>query len=76
MVPSHQGKGLGIWLISCIDEVVSAITKLRRFMLLTGKKGPAVKFYERELGMSGTSLDEDGLVCMVRKGAGAGNPHH
>lgn len=70
ILEEHQGSGLGKWLIKCVLEVVESMEDLRRFILLTSKGGRAVPFYEG-FGMSASSLDEDGLVCMVRVGPGA-----
>lgn len=66
----YRGSGLGKWLIKCVDEVVGAMEDLRRYLLLTSKGSRTIPFYEG-FGLSATSLDQDGLVCMVKTGPGA-----
>ena len=34
--PSYQGKGLGTWLVSCVQEVIESMPYLRRSLLFTG----------------------------------------
>ena len=69
VVEEEQGKGLGKWLIACVDEVLKEMGYLRRVLLLTGEGGPE-GFYERELGMKRFGGAEGGMVLMNRTGAG------
>lgn len=75
--PSTQGKGLGTWLVSCVQEVIDSMPYLRRSMLLTGDWERSVPFYEKTMGMtvieSGKGKDGgsgEGLAVMTRKGKG------
>ena len=70
VVEEEQGKGLGKWLIKCVDEVLKDMEHLRRAMLLTGEGGPE-NFYERELGMSRLGSPQYGTVVMNRDGEAA-----
>lgn len=36
VLPDHQGKGLGRWLMGCLDEVIREWRALRGFWLLSG----------------------------------------
>lgn len=51
ILPLYRGKGLGAWLISCVQEAVEAIPHLRRSMLLTSDWKLAVPMYERLMNM-------------------------
>jgi GNAT superfamily N-acetyltransferase len=50
--PSYQAKGLGAWLVSCVNEVIDSMPYLRRSMLFTSDWQRSVPFYEKILGMS------------------------
>ncbi|KAF2444493.1 hypothetical protein P171DRAFT_432515 [Karstenula rhodostoma CBS 690.94] len=50
--PKMQGKGLGAWLIKCVQEVIEAMPHLRRSMLFTSSWEKSVPFYEKLMGMS------------------------
>lgn len=68
---SYRGKGLGSWLIKCINEVLESMPHLRRTMLLTSNSGTAVPLYEKLLSMSILeSRAGEGLVVMRNKGKG------
>lgn len=74
ILPSHQGHGLGKWLISCVKEVTDEMKYIRRSMLFTGDWERSVPFYEEVLGMSvmESSVGEKrGLAVMERKGRGS-----
>ncbi|KAL2162093.1 hypothetical protein VTH06DRAFT_7878 [Thermothelomyces fergusii] len=45
----HQGRGLGRWLVACLDEVLGSWPALRRCMLLTRDEA-AVRLYAAALG--------------------------
>lgn len=71
VLPSHQGKGLGTWLVECVGEVMDAMPFLRRSMLFTSDWARSVPFYERILGMSvQESKAGKGVAMMMKKGAG------
>ncbi|EAW12339.1 GNAT family N-acetyltransferase [Aspergillus clavatus NRRL 1] len=68
---SHQGQGLGSWLMDCVGEVIDAMPYLRRSMLFTMDWARSVPFYEKILGMSVTeSKSGEGMAMMMRKGRG------
>jgi GNAT superfamily N-acetyltransferase len=50
--PKVQGKGLGAWLIKCVQEVIEEMPHLRRSMLFTSSWEKSVPFYEKLMGMS------------------------
>lgn len=71
VVEEEKGKGLGKWLVQCVDEVLSQMSHLRRAMLITGEGGPE-GFYERELGMKRFGRLEGRAIIMQRVGDGVG----
>ncbi|KAL3440588.1 hypothetical protein BJX65DRAFT_290254 [Aspergillus insuetus] len=69
--PSHQGKGLGRWLVKCIGEATEAMPHLRRSMLFTMDWERSVPFYENVLGMEVAECKKgEGMAMMMRKGRG------
>jgi GNAT superfamily N-acetyltransferase len=69
--PSHQGKGLGRWLVKCIGEATEAMPHLRRSMLFTMDWERSVPFYEKVLGMEVAECKKgEGMAMMMRKGRG------
>lgn len=68
VVEAHRGRGLGAWMMRCLDEVIDGWPHLRRCMLLTGGHDPAAgRLYEQTLGMR--VVDEgSGLVVMQKLG--------
>ncbi|KAI0483814.1 hypothetical protein F4859DRAFT_413581 [Xylaria cf. heliscus] len=49
VLPEYQGKGLGRWMLACLDDVVKGLPHLRRLMLLAS---PAtLDLYKKTLGM-------------------------
>ncbi|KXX76960.1 DNA ligase [Madurella mycetomatis] len=48
---AHQGKGLGRWMMGCVDEVLASWPSLRRCMLFT-RDASAVRLYAETLGMT------------------------
>ena len=75
--PSHQGKGLGKWLISCVQEVIESMPYLRRSMLFTSDWERSVPFYKELMDMElvGTQRGANGEqgkgpAILQRKGNG------
>ncbi len=66
VLPEYQGKGLGSWMLSCLDEVIKAWPHLRRFMLLTS--GSSIDLYKKTLGMNDWVEGQEGLVVGEIKG--------
>jgi GNAT superfamily N-acetyltransferase len=74
VLETHQGKGLGKWMMACLKEVLDSWEGLRRCVLFTGGKD-AVRLYERTLGMRDVREQRNGLVIMQVLGrAGAPGP--
>ena len=69
MVEEEKGKGLGKWLVQCVDEVLDQMPHLRRAMLITGEGG-SEGFYERALGMKKCGRLEGRAIVMQRVGDG------
>ncbi|SPO07022.1 related to GNAT family N-acetyltransferase [Cephalotrichum gorgonifer] len=69
--PTYQGKGLGSWLVGCVQEVLETMPYLRRSMLYTRDWERSVPFYQRLMGMKlvETRMGE-GLAIMESKGKG------
>jgi GNAT superfamily N-acetyltransferase len=68
VLPEYQGKGLGKWLIKCIDENISLWPELRRALLVTAVDN---KFYIDTLGMTAYEPGKDGLGMFQRRGPAA-----
>jgi GNAT superfamily N-acetyltransferase len=49
--PVLQGKGLGAWLITCVQECIESLPYLRRSMLFTSDWKRSVPFYAKLMGM-------------------------
>lgn len=49
VLPEHQKKGLGKWMMQCLREVLDSWPDLRRFMLITNEDN-AIRMYEQTLG--------------------------
>ncbi|WYZ37654.1 hypothetical protein EsH8_II_001160 [Colletotrichum jinshuiense] len=66
-----QGKGLGRWLVGCVQEVIEGMPHLRRSLLFTGDWERSVPFYEREMKMQLMDGRRGGpLAIMQMKGRG------
>lgn len=68
ILDEFQGKGLGTWLIKCVDEALSSWQELRRLILITslGKN-----FYAEKLNMKEFEQGKNGMAILSRKGAGS-----
>ena len=67
--PKFRGRGIGKWLMSCLEDVMRDMPMLRRVLLLTGSK-KSHDFYQRELEMWDVQT-EGHLITMTRKQYGA-----
>lgn len=67
VVEEEQGKGLGNWLIECVDEVLKEMGHLRKVLLVTSE-GKGEQYYQKKLGMKRLEQGEDGNVTMQRMG--------
>ncbi|KAM5345954.1 hypothetical protein ACJ41O_011815 [Fusarium nematophilum] len=69
--PTYQGKGLGTWLVKCVQEVVESMPHLRRSVLMTADWQRSVPFYEKFMDMKVFECRKgEGLAFMERKGLG------
>ncbi|KAK6498068.1 hypothetical protein TWF506_004310 [Arthrobotrys conoides] len=69
--PAYQGKGLGSWLIRCVQEATEQMPYLRRTMLFTADWERSVPFYEKLMGMNVVETPRGGgLAFMEVKGKG------
>lgn len=71
ILPEHQGKGLGKWMMECLNEMLKSWPELRRTLLLTGDPD-AVRLYQKTLGME--VVQPGKLAFMQRAGPAAHNP--
>ncbi|GAW17640.1 hypothetical protein ANO14919_071000 [Xylariales sp. No.14919] len=65
----YQGKGLGRWMLSCLDEVIKAWPHLRRLTLFTSSK--SIDLYRTALGANDWFECKEGLVLGMIEGPGA-----
>ncbi|KAF4467059.1 integral membrane PTH11 [Fusarium albosuccineum] len=69
--PTYQGKGLGSWLVRCVQEVIESMPYLRRSILMTASWEKTVPFYEKLMDMKVFECRQgEGLAIMEKKGAG------
>ncbi|KAL2197889.1 hypothetical protein P885DRAFT_76597 [Corynascus similis CBS 632.67] len=79
VLPHHQGRGLGRWLMACLDEVLVSWPALRRCLLLTRDEA-AVRMYGTAIGArelvsassSSSTTQEDDDGAGEKKGKGGG----
>ena len=67
VVPEEQGKGLGSWLIDCVDEWMGDLNHLRKALLVAGV-GAGEEFYSKKLSMERLVQEKNGTVTMCRLG--------
>jgi GNAT superfamily N-acetyltransferase len=69
--PKQQGKGLGRWMMQCIQEVIVDMPYLRRSLLFTASWDKSVPFYKEIMDMDVMETKRgQGLAIMERKGRG------
>jgi GNAT superfamily N-acetyltransferase len=73
IIPEYQGKGLGKWLMECINETLDSWPDLRGAILYTGGHDGerAMKFYEKMFGMKKFVPGIGGLEIMSKRGPGS-----
>ena len=64
VLPEHQGKGLGKWLIEVTAKVLEGMPELRRALLITGKGQPE-RFYGEVLGAKRVGEEERWITMHV-----------
>jgi GNAT superfamily N-acetyltransferase len=68
VLASHQGKGLGKWMMQCLDEVLESWPHLRRCLLFTRGEA-AIKMYRTTIGAKHISeTPSKDLVLLERRG--------
>jgi GNAT superfamily N-acetyltransferase len=73
VLPEYQGKGLGRWIIECLDEVIKGWPHLRRFMFLTSG---SMDLYRKTLGAKDfNECKTEGLMVGLIEGPAAQHPH-
>ncbi|GAB1315868.1 hypothetical protein MFIFM68171_06078 [Madurella fahalii] len=69
ILDAHQGKGLGRWMMGCLDEVLASWPSLRRCVLFT-RDAAAVRLYAETLGMADVrETPSAGLFLLERHAA-------
>jgi GNAT superfamily N-acetyltransferase len=68
ILPTHRAKGLGVWLMQCIDEVFQSSSLLRGMILIADRGSRTEEFYRKHLSMGDLAGE---AFCMDRKGRGA-----
>jgi len=69
VLPSYQGRGLGKWLMECVNEDLDTWPDLRCAMLYAGGE-TANRFYTGVLGMKTFKSGYNGLDIMTKVGPG------
>lgn len=73
ILPQHQSKGLGRWLLECVDELIKSWPHLRRFMFLTSDQMP---FYRKTIGAKEYSEFDNMANIKVGMVEGRAAPKH
>ncbi|KAK3692322.1 hypothetical protein B0T22DRAFT_10349 [Podospora appendiculata] len=74
VLKEHQGKGLGGWMMGCVNERLDTWPDLRGFLLLTTHQ-PAVKIYQDKLGARDIQQGKTKLLVMEKRGPAAVRDH-
>jgi GNAT superfamily N-acetyltransferase len=67
VLDAHQKKGLGRWMLECLNEVLEEWPELRRFILLSSNPH-AMKLYADVMGMTEMSGDATPLTVLAKAG--------
>lgn len=74
ILPEYQGKGLGRWMIECLNEVIQGWVHLRRFMFLTNDK---MDLYRKYLGAKDWNECNNASISIgLIEGPAAHHPKH
>ncbi|KAK3333739.1 hypothetical protein B0T19DRAFT_135377 [Cercophora scortea] len=74
VLKEHQGKGLGGWMMECVDERLNTWPDLRGFLLLTTHQS-AVRMYQNKLGAQDIQEGKTKLLVMEKQGPAAVRDH-
>jgi GNAT superfamily N-acetyltransferase len=75
VLKEHQGKGLGRWMMECLNEVLDSWPDLRRVMLLTHTE-EAARLYRKTLHMIEWSEGPSKELKIFEKRGGSVKTHH
>ena len=70
ILPEYQGKGLGTWLLECVNETIGSWPELRRALLMTGNETGKV-LYKKKSGMEPFPQGKNGLEVLSKTGRGS-----
>ena len=70
ILPPHQDRGLGNWLVECAAELLVGKRYLRKVMLMA-EVGPAEDYYTKKLSARRAETVEDGMVSLWLEGPAA-----
>ena len=70
VLEEYQGKGLGRWMLECLNEVLEEWPELRRFILLSSNPH-AMKLYAEVLGTEDMKDDATPLSVLAKPGPAA-----
>ncbi|CAJ2504921.1 Uu.00g123150.m01.CDS01 [Anthostomella pinea] len=74
ILPDYQGKGLGRWMMECLNEVIKGWAHLRRFMFLTSN---TMDLYRKTLGAKDwNECKTECIMIGLIEGPAAGHPNH
>ncbi|KAI1141329.1 hypothetical protein F5Y05DRAFT_257836 [Hypoxylon sp. FL0543] len=74
ILPEHQGKGLGRWMMECLNEVIKDWAHLRRFMFLTSN---SMDLYRKYLGAKDwRECNTERISIGLIEGPAAQHPKH
>lgn len=66
ILDGHQGRGLGKWMMECLNELLDAWPDLRRVLLITGSPD-ANKLYTKTLGALEWDASAAGKMSVMQK---------
>jgi ribosomal protein S18 acetylase RimI-like enzyme len=74
ILPEYQGKGLGTWLLECVNETIDSWPEFRRALLMTGNETGKI-LYKKKLGMEPFPQGKNGLEVLSKTGKGSVLPN-
>jgi len=74
ILPEYQGKGLGTWLLECVNETIDGWPEFRRALLMTGNEAGKI-LYKKKLGMEPFPQGKNGLEVLNKTGKGSVLPN-
>lgn len=70
VLPEYQGRSLGRWLISCVQEMIADMPNLRRSLLITGSGDTGKRFYSELMGVQEVSAATGDAIVLSARGPG------